>query len=386
MTAITPAATGAWTTTDELPTPGSWGGQHDGPVVLDDGTVLVAGGAGGTGAPLARVARYDPDTDTWATTGNLLTARRLHSVTLLDDGKVLVVGGTGVTSTQFPPPGLAAAEVYDPVAGTWATTGNLHTGRWGHSATLLPDGSVLVAGGSAVRSSQSLTALRTAERWDPESGDWTEVDPMTDARSGHTAVLLPGGKVLVAGGSVPTGRNTDAALAYCELFDPEDTWSPTGSMTVPRARHQATLAGTTVLATGGTAPGPGGDGTFDPFARATAEVYQQATGTWTATEAMPAGRELHRAVAVSANTILVVGGTDGVRDAAGFASALLYDVTAGTWDTATGLEDGRWSFAATALTGHKVLVTGGVARTGQAGSALAASTEVFDATGGGPIS
>ena len=382
MTAITPAATGAWTTTDDLPTPGSWGGQHDGPVVLDDDTVLVAGGAGATGAPLARVALYDPGAGTWATTGNLLTARRLHSVTLLADGKVLVVGGTGAGSAQFPPPGLVAAEVYDPAAGTWSTTGNLHTGRWGHSATLLPDGSVLVAGGNAVRSSQSLTALCTAERWDPESGDWIEVEPMSDARGGHPAVLLPNGKVLVVGGSVPTGRTTDAALAFCELFDPdEETWAPTGSMTVPRARHQATLAGTTVLATGGTAPGPGGDGTFDPFARATAETYQQATGTWTATDTMPAGRELHRAVAVSAGTVLVVGGTDGVRDAAGFASALLYDVGDGTWDEATGLDAGRWSYAAVKLTGQKVLVTGGVARTGQAGSGLAAGTEVFDATG-----
>lgn len=385
MTAITPAATGAWTTTDDLPTPGSWGGQHDGPVVLDDGTVLVAGGAGATGAPLARAALYDPGAGTWATTGNLLTARRLHSVTLLADGKVLVVGGTGAGSAQFPPPGLVAAEVYDPAAGTWSTTGNLHTGRWGHSATLLPDGSVLVAGGNAVRSSQSLTALCTAERWDPASGDWIEVEPMTDARGGHTAVLLPNGKVLVAGGGVPTGRTTDAALAFCELFDPdEETWAPTGSMTVPRARHQATLAGTTVLATGGTAPGPGGDGTFDPFARATAETYQQATGTWTATDSMPAGRELHRAVALSAGTVLVAGGTDGVRDAAGFASALLYDVGDGTWEEATGLGAGRWSFAAVKLPGQKVLVTGGVARTGQAGAGLAAGTEVFDATGTTP--
>lgn len=385
MTAISPAATGAWTTTDELPTLGSWGGQHDGPVVLDDGKVLAAGGAGATGGPLNRVALYDPAADTWAATGNLLTARRLHSVTVLDDGKVLAVGGTGVGSAQFPPPVLAAAEVYDLAAGTWTSTGSLHTGRWGHSATLLADGSVLVAGGSAVRSSQSLTALRTAERWDPDSGDWTEVDPMTDARSGHTAVRLPNGNVLVAGGSVPTGRNTDAALAFCELFDPDDdSWRPTGSLTVPRARHQATLAGTTVLATGGTTPGPGGDGTFDPFARATAETYQQATGLWTATDSMPAGRELHRAVAVSADKILVVGGTDGVTDAAGFANALLYDVSDGSWEEAAGLNAGRWSLGAAKLPGQKVLVTGGVARSGQAGSALAAGTEVFDPTGPTP--
>jgi len=393
MTAIA-AATGSWTTTAALPTPGSFAGQHDGPVQLDDGTVLVAGGVDAAAAPLARAAGYDPDTGTWTATGALHTARRLHTVTLLTDGKVLVAGGTGVGGAQFPPPALAVAEVYDPAAGTWTGTGNLHTARFGHSAALLADGSVLVAGGSAVRSGQSLTALRSAERWDPDTGAWTEVDPMSDARTGHPAVVLGSGKVLVAGGSVPTGRDTDAALAFCELYDPATgSWAPTGSLTVPRARHQATPVGTGVLVTGvlvtgGTAPGPGGDGTFDPFARATAELFNPATGAWTAAEPMPAGRELHRAVPLDAGTVLVAGGTDGVRNAVGLQSALIYDAAGGTWAPAAGLAAGRWSFAAVALAGGRVLVTGGVARTGLAaggGSAeLAPSTEVFTAGAGVP--
>jgi hypothetical protein len=389
MTAITSAATGSWTTTADLPTPGSWAGQHDGPVPLGDGSVLVAGGADAAAAPLARAARYHPDTGTWTATGALHTARRLHTMTLLSDGKVLVAGGTGVGGAQFPPPALAAAEVYDPTAGTWTGTGNLHTARFGHSAALLADGSVLVAGGSAVRSGQSLTALRSAERWDPGTGTWTEVGPMTDARTGHPAVVLGTGKVLVAGGSVPTGRDTDAALAFCELYDPATgSWAPTGSLTVPRARHQATPVGTAVLVTGGTAPGPGGDGTFDPFARTSAELFNPATGAWTAAQPMPAGRELHRAIPLGAGRVLLAGGTDGVRNAVGYESALVYDSAGGIWSPAAGLATGRWSFAAVALADGRVVVTGGVARTGLAAGGesaeLAGSTEVFTAAGGSP--
>src|SRR4029453_13200361 len=122
-------------------------------------------------------------------------------------------------ATQFPPPGLTSAEVYNPAKGTWSPTGAMHHARWGHSAVLLGDGGVLVAGGSAVRSGQSLGALRTAERYDPKTGTWTEVAPMTDARTGHPAVVLDKGLVLVAGGGVPVSRTDEAALAFCELYD-----------------------------------------------------------------------------------------------------------------------------------------------------------------------
>jgi N-acetylneuraminic acid mutarotase len=333
MTSAVSTVTGSWTTTDDQKTAAAWDGQHDGAVLLNDGTVLVAGGADASSAALARTARYDPATAKWTEgPAPLHTARRLHSATRLADGKVLVAGGTGA-GNQFPAPGLAAAEIYDPVARTWSPTGALHVARWGHSAVLLADGSVLVAGGTAVRSGQSVTALRSAERWNPESGTWTEVAPMTDARTGHPAVVLGNGRVLVAGGGVPVGRDDEAALAYCELYDATaDAWTPTGNLLAPRTRHQAVaVSGTTVLVTGGSPPGSVGDGTFDPFSRSTAELFTVSTGAWTAAKPMPAGRGRHRAVSLGSGKVLVVGGTDRARDDVGFSSALVYDAAANGW-------------------------------------------------------
>jgi N-acetylneuraminic acid mutarotase len=311
------------------------------------------------------------------------TARRLHSITRLANGKVLVAGGTGVAN-QFPAPGLPSAEIYDPDAKTWSTTGAMHVARWGHSAVLLSDGSVLVAGGTAVRSGQSVAALRSAERYNPDTGVWTEVAPMTDARTGHPAVVLGDDQVLVVGGGVPTGRDNEAALAYCELYNAkQDTWTPTGNLLAPRIRHRAVaLSDKTVLVTGGSPPGPVGDGTFDPFSRSTAELFTLSTGTWTQAKAMPAGRGHHRAVSLGSGKVLVVGGTDRVRDDVGFSSALVYDAAADDWSAQGGLTVGRWAFAATALADHRVVVTGGVARTGLAAATptaedLTAGTEVF---------
>ena len=384
MTSVTSTATGSWTAAGDLPTTATWDGQHDVMVLLADGKVLVAGGADAASVALAAAARFDPATGEWAATGALQTARRRHSVTRLDDGKVLVAGGTSA-GTQFPPPGLASAELYDPDSGTWTATGQLQTARWGHSAALLADGTVLVAGGTAVRSGQSVTALRSAERYDPADGTWTEAAPMVDARTGHVAVVLDNGQILVIGGSIPVGRTDEAALAFCELYDPDtDGWTPTGSLLVPRSRHQAVLvSATSVLVTGGSAPGVTGDGTFDPFARSTAEVYRQSTGAWTAAADMPAGRGHHRAVPLGAGKALVTGGTDSLHNDVGFASALVYDSGDDEWTPVAGLATGRWGFAATALDDDRVLVAGGVARSGLAAAGsdtveLTASTEIFE--------
>ena len=122
-------------------------------------------------------------------TGSLATARLNHTATLLPNGKVLVAGGLrGGT--------LASAELYDPANGTWAATGSLATARYCHTATLLPNGKVLVAGGR----DSSLNTLASAELYDPTSGTWTTTGSLATARYSHTATLLPSGKVLVVGG------------------------------------------------------------------------------------------------------------------------------------------------------------------------------------------
>jgi N-acetylneuraminic acid mutarotase len=388
MTTSTLAATGTWTAAHALPAAASWYGQHDNAVRLKDSDkVLVVGGADGASAALNQTVLYNPANDTWSSAGTVATPRRLHAMIRLDDGKVLVTGGISGSSPTAP--ALSVAEVYDPAANSWTAAADMTVARWGHSMVLLPDNRVLVAGGTTIRAGQTTKALRSAELFDPATGEWTAAGDMTDARTGHPAVVLPGGKVLVCGGRTPVGAPDDPSLAFCELFDPDtDAWTPTGTMLQPRSGHRATLlSGGKVLVTGGTAPGAPGDGTFDPFSRRTAEVFDPATGTWTAAADMPAGRALHRAVAIGDGKVLVVGGTGGGNDEAGFRSAVIYDAAANTWTTAAGLTTGRWAFAAVALSDNRVLATGGVARSGLAAAdpatrELTASTEIFTAGSG----
>jgi len=121
-------------------------------------------------------------------TGSLATARYFHTATLLPNGKVLVAGG----AIGYTP--LASAELYDPATGTWTATESLHTARFFHTATLLPNGKVLVAGGAGNG------YLASAELYDPATETWTATGSLHTARDLHTATLLPNGKVLVAGG------------------------------------------------------------------------------------------------------------------------------------------------------------------------------------------
>jgi N-acetylneuraminic acid mutarotase len=371
-----------WVTAADLPAAARWDGQHDGAVTLDDtGVVLVAGGADAAGTAVKQSAFYDPADDKWHPAGALGKARRLHTMTRLADGKVLVAGGLGAAGEQ-----LADAEVFDPKTHSWApASGPMAQVRWGHSATLLPDGTVLVAGGTAIRAGSTVHALRSAERYHPDTGTWTAAADMTDARTGHTSLPLAGGAVLVCGGAAPVGATDDPALAFCELYDPaHDRWAPTGSLTHGRRHHQATrLSDHGVLFTGGAAPGAPGGGPFDPFSQRTAERFDLTTGIWTPVKDMPSGRALHRAVLLGDGTVLVVGGGTGDRDEAGFRSAVLYNATGDTWTPLPGLANGRSSFAAT-LSAGQVLVAGGVARSGLAAAdpattELTASTEIFTA-------
>ena len=160
-------------------------------------------------------------------TGNLVTARFFHTATLLPNGKVLVAGGLHDGST------LASAELYDPASGTWTATGSLATARDHHTATLLPNGKVLVAGGF-----DGSVALASAELYDPASGTWTATGSLATARYGHTATLLPNGKVLVAGGLTDSG-----SLASAELYDPASgTWTATGSLATARCLSHGDVA------------------------------------------------------------------------------------------------------------------------------------------------
>jgi len=186
---------------------------------------------------------YDPATGKWSTTGDLIIARRYHTGTLLKNGKVLVAAGEG--DLGYVKTTVVEAELYDPGTGTWSTTGNLATPREGHSATLLNNGKVLVAGGY----NSSAGRLDSAELYDPDTGTWSTTGNLVTARSSHTATLLDNGKVLVAGGSGPES----IILNTSEVYDPtRETWSPAGNLVTGRSGHKATLLQDgTVLAAGG---------------------------------------------------------------------------------------------------------------------------------------
>jgi len=257
-----------------LPMEMRWQGRFEGPVLLHDGRVLAVGGWDSRLTAVADTALYDPAVGDWSAAAPLGIGRRLHTATVLADGRVLVAGG--VTDGQsYVSGGLSSAELYDPATGGWSPTGGMTGERYGHSATLLPDGRVLVAGGERIRSADAPLTLSSAELYDPATGSWTATGSMHDARWQHQAVALLDGRVLVMDAMVDTGYPATAGPALCELYDPAvGSWSALGTTGVPRMAHQAVqLPDGTVFAVGGGNPWPSDDATFDAYRLADAESF-----------------------------------------------------------------------------------------------------------------
>lgn len=347
-------------------------------VRLTTGQVLVAGGADVTGAAVASAAVYDPIAGTWAATAPLATARRRHTTTKLGDGRVVAAGGIGADSvigiSAAAGSPLADVEVFNPAAGTWSTPATgLATARAGHSA-VMSGKQLLVAGGTSARGA----ALASAELLDPATLTWTTVGSMTDARTGHGAVALGTGKVLVVGGAVPTGEG-ERALTSCELYDPTaKTWTPTGSLTAARKGHQTTLLPDgRVLVTGGhalpTIP-------YRVENLASAEVYDPKTGVWTRVDDLPGGgRGGHRCVRTPRGAV-VIGGVGRPHATAGFRDVVAFDLITNSWAPTGALATGRWDFPAVDLADGRVLVVGGHALVGPAapdGDQLATTAETY---------
>jgi hypothetical protein len=280
--------------------------------LLSNGKVLIAGGkyyAETDEVYLAGAELYDPAAGTFTATGSMTVARDDHTSTLLSSGKVLIAGG--VYGTVAGSVGLASAELYDPSAGTFTATGRMSTARSSHTATLLPSGKVLIAGGFS--GSAGSASFASAELYDPTSGTFTFTGRMTAARDWHTATLLSNGKVLIAGGE------GTAALASAELYDPgAGTFTATGSMTVARDEHTSTLLSSgKVLIAGGTAAGSVG--------LASAELYDPSAGTFKATGTMTTARQEHTATLLPNGTVLIAGGSNGGDLTPQLGSAELYE-------------------------------------------------------------
>jgi len=296
-------------------------------VLLSDGRVLVAGGESiAANRTLSSAELYDPRTNAWIATGSMLTAHSSVGI-LLRNGLVLVAGGCATWIKDVGCTTLTRrSELYDSRTGRWTATGSMVTPRLGNTLTLLPDGRVLAAGGCQnVASNGSCTTIAaSAELYDAHTGTWSQTGSMDTLRYDHTATLLPNGKVLIVGGcnSAQYVYACAQSLATTELYDSHTgTWTTASSMTRPRASHTATLLPTgQVLVAGGyttccynSAP-----------TNTSAELYDPAAGTWTATASLHVGRYGHAAVLLYDGRVLVAGGGTSGGNGAVLDSAELY--------------------------------------------------------------
>lgn len=309
----------------------------------------------------------------WHPTGPMDADRAGAAVTALADGRVLLVGGAQPSTGTI----AASAELYDPAINTWSSAGTLSVGRGAATVTPLGDGRALVAGGA------STDVFASAEVYDPAFSRWAGTGSMVTPRQQHAAVLLADGRVLVIG-----GRTTSAAgggiLASAELYDPSaGRWSATGSMSVARAGASAVvLREGRVLVTGGTVSATGTAGT------AAAEIYQPASGRWTATGSLDAPRVGGTMTLLPDGTVLVAGGVQPSQAAGsagvgppsrGDASAEVFDPSTGRWSPTGSLRTGRFGHSATLLRDGRVLVAGGASGVSpDMGIAMLDSVEIYD--------
>ena len=269
-------------------------------------------------------------------TGGMTVARTGHTATLLANGKVLIAGGANGGL-------LASAELYDPTAGKFTATGSMTLARQGHTATLLPNGEVLIIGGGGGAS---------AELYDPLAGKFTATGNLIVPRYRHTATLLQSGMVLIAGGT--DGTN---ALASAELYDPAaGTFTATGNLTVTRSQHAATLLQSgMVLIAGGYVTPPG----LLSYGLTSAELYDPKAGVFAATGSMTVGRSYPLATLLTDGRVLMSGGQSNFEGYVASNSLERYDPTARTFAATGSMTEARAYYTSTLLPNGTVLIVGG---------------------------
>lgn len=294
----------------------------------------------------------------WRLTDPMSIARYRHSATLLSNGKVLVAGGYDNEADS-----LATAELFNFANEKWTMTGSMNDMRGDHTATKLKNGMVLVTGGFVFYQREFYGKLATAELFNPHTGSWQRAGSMTVARVAHTATLLANGQVLVAGGGADSG-----ATNVADIYDyAQNTWTATGSLNTARLGHTATLLRDgKVLIVGGV------DDEGDVLT--SAELYNPSNGTWTNTGFLNTGRYAHTATLLPNGKVLVAGGYD--TDNLALVNSELFDPSTETWtETSTPLNAPRGEQVATLLFNGQVLFTGGFGFT-SFGDALS-SVEIF---------
>jgi hypothetical protein len=325
--------------------------------LLKDGRVLIAGGTDVHGVATARSELFDPKANRWIRAGNMNRARAAHAAALLADGNVLVSGGqTGLSI--FPIQVLSNAEIYHPATNSWTAVAAMNAPRRMHSSIRLHDGRVLVVGGTNLAPGSPLPAAQEeqAEIYHAQLDRWLIAGTGLPPLSGEAATLMPDGSVLVTGGSSDSGFATIGA----ELFDPgTNRWRPTTSpMDTPRYGHTATLLSDgKLLLVGGYSTQPQISGGFvypSSELLTTSEIFDLRGNTGVRMGYSGILRFEHTATLLRNGTVLVVG------------SAYASDVDSQIFDpknteqwASTGLRMDRYLHTATMLADGRVLVAGG---------------------------
>jgi hypothetical protein len=269
--------------------------------------------------------------------------RAAHTATLLKDGSVLVAGGCTLDGCEMSSEG-ATADLYDPRTRSFAATGSMTTERVSQTATLLSDGRVLVAGGW-----NRDGVLKSAELYNPATGAFSPTGDMANARAAHTASLLPDGRVLLAG-----GYDGERSVSGAEVYDPDtNRFARTGGMKTARsAQDAALLPDGRVLVTGGM-------DVRDDVVQST-EIYDPGQGRFVGANDMSAARYKHAAVPLDTGKILVLGGSDEDDFYGKRASAEVYDPERDTFAAVSSMNTKRFKLpdAVATLAGGRVLVGG----------------------------
>ena len=330
---------------------------------LRDGRVLICGGTatGEVGGVLSSAELFDPAAQSFTPTGSMTVARAGQTISMLRDGRVLLTGG--VQNAGFRSE-LSSAEIYDPGAGTFSATGSMTVPREGHTATMLRDGRVLVAGGS----DNGIHTLDSAEIYDPSSGTFYRTGHLHQPRVAHVAALLGTGKVLIAGGG--RGGMPGGYISYdtAELYDPA---SGRFSAIFPHMKSDRVGAAAVKLNDGRVLIVGGKSGrmmtsrmrnlaSLTPLN--TAEVYDPEAGAFIRTGDMSAPHYLATATILDNGNVLVVGGWT-IRGplVVGMRDAEVYMPETNAFSHVGQTNVARLTNTATLLNDGEVLIAGGVA-------------------------
>jgi hypothetical protein len=285
-----------------------------------------------------------------AATGNTTVPRFSHTATLLRNGKVLVAGGMSRNGLW-----LDSAELYDPASGRFTATGSMHAQRAGATATLLPNGTVLIAGGN----DSSGKSLATAEIYDPATGVFSSTGSMTAPRGHAVAIMLKTGKVLMAGGSA---SGDDDQLSTAELYDPlTGRFTRTGGMHQGRSAFTGTaLKDGRILVVGGLAGGQYPNHKVE----ASAEIYDPETERFTVTGSMEFSRFKQGAALLPDGRVLIAGGSNEIGRQITYSSTEIFDPQTGRFSSGPSMKLPRFKLLSSVvpLEDGRILLGGGAER------------------------